>query len=211
MKTARSLFSLLFCCAMLAPGIAAAAPPVKAPVNSPINNPGALGPAVDVNVVNVEVYVTDAGGKPVTGLRERDFEVREDGRRVSISNFAALAGSSAAARKSAPADRPEKPEALQAEPAEPWNLIVFVDNAEIHPASRTRALQQVRDFLSQKLAPGDRVMVVSLDAGLRVRLPFSTDRAAVDAALKEVEGLATQGLSIDRARRQAYQNILTVQ
>ncbi|HEV7508394.1 MAG TPA: VWA domain-containing protein [Thermoanaerobaculia bacterium] len=200
---------------MLAPGIATAAPPAKAPAKAPIdssvNNPGTLA-GIDVNVVNVEVYVTDASGKPVTGLRERDFDVREDGRRVSVSNFAALAGSGAAARNSAtPADRPETPGATPAEPAEPWNLIVFVDNAEIHPASRTRALQQVRDFLAHKLAPEDRVMVVSLDTGMRVRLPFSTDRAAVDAALKEVEGLAAQGLSIDRARRQAYQNIMTVQ
>jgi VWFA-related protein len=170
-----------------------------------------LGTAVDVNVVNVEVYVTDASGKPVTDLRERDFEVREDGRRESISHFAALAGSGAAARKSAsPAGRPGTPEAAP-ETADPWSLIVFVDNFDLHPASRTRALQQVRDFLARQLAPADRVMVASLDAGLKVWLPFSSDRTAVDAALKGVEGLAAQGPSVDRARRLAYENILSIQ
>jgi VWFA-related protein len=206
-KAVRSVFSLALSCVMLASGVAAAAPAAK----SLANNPGTLGAAVDVNVVNVEVYVTDTGGRPVTGLRERDFELREDGRRVSLSHFAALVGSHAASPDAAPqAGRPETPEAA-AEPAEPWNLIVFVDNFDLHPASRTRALQQVRDFLAHRLAPADRVMVASLDPGLRVWLPFSTDRAAVDASLKQVEGLAVQGPSIDRDRQHAYENILTIQ
>ena len=212
MRAAHSVFSLAVSCAMLAPGLGAAAPPAKSQVNSPVNNPGTLRDSVDVNVVNVEVYVTDASGKPVTGLRERDFEVREDGRRVSVANFAAFAGSGSGTRKSAvPVDRLETPGTTPEPAAEPWNLVIFVDNFEIHPASRTRALQQMRDFLAHHLAPEDRVMVASLDAGLRILLPFSTDRAAVDAALKEVEGLAAQGPSIDRARRLAYQNILTIQ
>ncbi|HSS75919.1 MAG TPA: VWA domain-containing protein [Thermoanaerobaculia bacterium] len=208
MKAAQPVFSLAVSCFLLASGLAAAAPPAR----SAVNDPGTIHEAVDVNVVNVEVYVTDASGKPVTGLRERDFEVREDGRRVSISNFAALAGSGVAARKpAAPADRPEAPGSTSEPAAEPWSLIVFVDNFDIHPASRTRALRQVREFLANHLAAEDRVMVASLDAGLRIWLPFSTDRAAVDASLKSVEGLAAQGPSIDRARRQAYQNIMTIQ
>jgi VWFA-related protein len=207
-KAAHSVFYLAVSCAMLAPRLAVAAPPA----NSQVINPGTLHETVDVNLVNVEVYVTDASGKPVTNLRQRDFEVREDGRRVSVSNFAALAGSGSVTRRSAvPADRPETPGATSEPAAESWNLIVFVDNFDIHPASRTRALQQVRQFLSHHLAPEDRVMVASLDAGLSVRLPFSSDRAAIDAALRDVEGLATQGPSIDRARRLAYQNILTIQ
>ena len=186
---------------------------INSQANSQANNPGTLGAAVDVNVVNVEVYVTDANGRPVTDLRERDFEVREDGRRVSVSNFAALAGSQAARKAAAPAGRPEKLEDTKPEAtgSEPWNLVVTIDNFDLHPASRTRALQQVRDFLAHRLAPGDRVMVASLDSGLRVWLPFSTDRAAIDASLKQVEGLAVHGPSVDRDRRHAYDNILSIQ
>ena len=39
--------------------------------------------AVDVNVVNVEVMVTDSDGEPVHGLTAADFELYEDGRRSS--------------------------------------------------------------------------------------------------------------------------------
>jgi VWFA-related protein len=190
-----------------AAALAAAAPPGNA-----ANDPGTFGTAVDVNVVNVEVYATDAAGKPVTGLKERDFELLEDGRRVSISNFAALEGTGRAARAaaSAPAQDSAGAAALVQE-QEPWNLIIFVDNFDIHPASRTRALQQVRGFLGRELTPGDRVMVVTYDMGLAVRLPFSSDPAAVDAALKGVEEGSTHGPAIDRARRQAYQEILSIQ
>lgn len=195
-----------------ASALGAAAPPGNP--GSPANDPGTFGTAVDVNVVNVEVYATDAAGKPVTGLRERDFELLEDGRRVSISNFAALEGAGVAKAAAPVPGPPAQSSAGAAAPVqeqEPWNLIIFVDNFDIHPASRTRALQQVRGFLGRELAPGDRVMVVTYDMGLEVRLPFSSDPAAVDAALKGVEEGATHGPAIDRARRQAFQEILSIQ
>ena len=42
---------------------------------------------VDVNVVNVEVVVTDKKGNPIHGLSQGDFELIEDGRPVEIANF----------------------------------------------------------------------------------------------------------------------------
>jgi len=56
MKAAQPVFSLAVSCAMLAAGLAAAAPPAR----SPVNDPGTVHEAVDVNVVNVEVYVSRA-------------------------------------------------------------------------------------------------------------------------------------------------------
>ena len=47
---------------------------------------------VEVNVVNVEVYVTDKKGNPVTGLTRDDFEILEDGEPIEISNFYAGQG-----------------------------------------------------------------------------------------------------------------------
>jgi VWFA-related protein len=186
-----------------------AAQPPATPVPS-------FGEAVDVNVVNVEVYATDASGRPVTGLRQRDFELREDGRRVSLSNFAAFEAGAAAAgepedrREAGAAASPEgSPEA--AKPADAWNLIVYVDNFDLHAGNRSRALGQVRDFLAHQLAPGDRVMVVAYDMGLRILLPFSSDPAAVDAALRQAEKLAVHGQETDQSRRHAYQEILSIQ
>jgi len=46
--------------------------------------------SVDVDLVNLEVVVTDKKGRPVTGLKREDFEIYVDGRRVDIANFFAV-------------------------------------------------------------------------------------------------------------------------
>ena len=45
---------------------------------------------VDVNVVNIEVFVFDKPGNRVVGLTKEDFEVLEDGQPVEITNFFAV-------------------------------------------------------------------------------------------------------------------------
>ncbi len=119
-------------------------------------DPPSFTEVVEINVVNVDVRVTDANGKPITGLRKRDFELFEDGKRIDISNFAAVvAGVSREDGEETPPARPAAEEAAAAAaPEDLWNLIVYVDNFNLHPGNRTRVLQQLRDFLGRELAPG---------------------------------------------------------
>jgi VWFA-related protein len=170
--------------------------------------PPSFEEAVEVNVVNVDVRATDSKGRPVTDLVKRDFELFEDGKRVEITNFAVVERGVSRARPE-PARGQEESAAAVAEDA--WTLVVYVDNFDIQAGHRARALRQVRDFLGRQLAPGDRVMVVSYDQGLKVRLPFTSDPAAVGAALTEMEGLAAHGPAIDLQRQQALREILMIQ
>ncbi len=179
-------------------------------------DPPSFTAAVDVNVVNVDVRVTDADGKPITGLRQRDFELFEDGKRVDIANFAAVErGISSEDREETPAPSSAAAEApspsVAASPEDAWNLIVYVDNFNLRPGNRARVLKQLRDFLGRELRPRDRVMLVSYDLGLAVRLPFTSDPAAVSAALTQTEKLATRGSSSDTDRQHAFRQIMTVQ
>lgn len=164
---------------------------------------------VEVNVVNVDIRVTDAKGNPVTGLRQKDFELFEDGKRVEISNFTAVGGGLAEDRQEPAAEQGAGATPPAAEDA--WNLVVYVDNFDLHPGSRTRVVRQLRETLGRLLAPGDRVMLVSYDLGLKIQLPFSSEPAAIEEALARMEGLAVHGIEIDNRRRQAYTEILTIQ
>ncbi len=184
----------LLCCLPLM-GLCAPALLAQAPERA------GFGEAVDVKVVNVEVYVTDAKDNPVTDLRKGDFEILVDGKRVGISNFARVERD---ARRREAGDGGTAPE-------DPWNLIVFVDNFNIHSANRARMLRQLREILGRTLAPGDRVMLASYDLGLKVRLPFTSDLAAVAKALDELEGLPAHALTADSDRQRAYRAILTIQ
>jgi len=45
---------------------------------------------IDVNVVNVDVTVTDRAGNPVRGLTRDDFQILEDGKLQKVTNFYAV-------------------------------------------------------------------------------------------------------------------------
>jgi VWFA-related protein len=172
--------------------------------------------AVDVNVVNVDVYVTGKDGRPVTGLDKGDFKLYVDGKRVEITNFEAVDRTSAVAGAPAPAPAPsaagEAPAATAGSPlADALHLVVYVDNFNLRTGNRARALQQLRDFLTRQLVPGDKVTIVSYDLGLNVRLPFTSDPEAIAAALDGLNRLTVQGDEDDRARRQAFREIMTIQ
>ncbi|MEA2601406.1 MAG: hypothetical protein QOF89_2398 [Acidobacteriota bacterium] len=195
--------------------LAAAAPP--SPQSSPSQSLTSFGEVVEVNVVNVDVYATDKSGKRVNDLKQGDFELLEDGKPVPITNFTPvrLPGTAPAVNGATAAPTPV-PEGTTATvfakaPEDAWNLVVYVDDFNIQPSHRARALRQLREFLAHSLSPGDRVMLVSYDLGLRVRQPFTSDPAALEAALKEVEKAAAHGPEIDSGRRQAFQDMMTIQ
>lgn len=191
----------LACFLILATGASAFA--AKPPAPPP---PPSFGATVEVNVVNVDVYATDKSGQRVTDLKKGDFQLLEDGKAVEITNFEAVAGRPA--RLEAPSST-SSPAA--AAPEDAWNLIVLFDNFNLDPSSRTRAIRQLREFLAHGLGPVDRVMLVTQDFTPQVRLPFTNDQAAISHALDGIERLSLHGLEIERDRRQAFQNVLTVQ
>ncbi|MBW8876265.1 MAG: VWA domain-containing protein [Acidobacteria bacterium] len=165
-----------------------------------------FGEVVEVNVVNVEVHATDKSGKRVNDLRQGDFALLEDGKPVAITNFTPVHGPSSGAVPSAPAA-----EGAARTPDDVWNLVVYVDNSNIRPSHRTRALQQLREFLAHGLSPGDRVMLVTSDLALKVWQPFTSDTAALDAALLAMEKVAAHGPEIDLERKSAFDMMMSIQ
>jgi VWFA-related protein len=175
------------------------------------------GETVEVDVVTVDVEVRDAQGRQVTDLERGDFQVFEDGKHVRLTNFERVvardAGPAAAtaptpAPAAPPPDGPASGEAVPADTTS-W-VVVYVDNLRLHNVSRTRALDQMRHRLAEAV-PGERVMVVSQDISFNVRLPFSADRAAVDAALAALETVPTYGASADRDRSTAMLTTIAMQ
>src|SRR5215475_3903338 len=57
--------------------------------SSPQQTPSSEGVIrINVNLVQVDAIVTDDAGKPVTDLTAADFEVMQDGKAQTITNFA---------------------------------------------------------------------------------------------------------------------------
>jgi VWFA-related protein len=175
---------------------------------------------VEVEVINVDVRATDASGRPVTDLGKGDFELLEDGKPVAITNFEAVTGDRVAAHEApgASAPAPLAPGTAAAPPpaAPPLaeeqrlHLVIYVDNFNLNPAHRARVFGPLRKFLAERLAPTDRVMLVTYDQGVHVRLPFTSDRAAMAAALDQIAGLSSTG-DLGSQRRIALHTLLDLQ
>lgn len=172
---------------------------------------------VDVRVVNVDVYVTDKKGEPVTGLTRDDFELFEDRRPVPITNFYVVEegrqrgdGAEATQIAELPVPPPTVPGAIAA-PAVPeeqrLHLIVYVDNFNIRPVNRNRVLREIGYFLSSHVDREDRVMLVSYDRSLKVRRPFTSDPKVIAGALEELERVTGHAVSRDDERRRALAQI----
>ena len=148
---------------------------------------------VDVEVVNIDVWVTDRQGNPVEGLERDDFIVLRDGEPVEVTNFYAVADGRPATPAPAPGAPPPEPAAVAAEPLEQevppehrlW-LVVYLDSYNIDPIERKRVIPALQSFLSATLGPGDRAMIVSATRHAEVRLPFTGHLPALFDTLDEI-------------------------
>jgi len=225
---------LVACCLLLglgltglagaAQGKAAPAPAApakgKAPAaGDPPADSGSFVDIVNVSVVNVDVYVTDKKGNPVTGLTENDFQLFENGKPVAITNFYAVnAGrpttppaelaQTPAAPAAAPAGLPpQELEKVQTPEDQRLRLIVYIDNYNLEPFHRNRVMRELRAFIGQHLNKGDELMLVTYDRELHVRRTFTSDPGLIASAMVDLEKISAQGTHAQSDRRDFMQKI----
>lgn len=157
---------------------------------------------LEVNVVNVDVTVTDRDGKPVMDLTRDDFEIFEDGQRQPITNFAIFSGPAATrgTTAAAPATAGKSDNARK--------ILLLVDNNFIDKASRDHALSKIETYLDQSFGGEWAVGIIGRNA--RILQPFTGDKALVRVALRDVRKLPTnfqqqemdRSILSDRTRRE---------
>jgi VWFA-related protein len=178
---------------------------------------------VNVSVVNVDVYVTDKKGNPVSGLTKSDFQLFENNRPVEITNFYAVNGGKAVTpavdiAQAAPLTPvapgtltspppPELDPALQLPEDQRLRLIVYIDNFNLRPFDRNRVMREIRAFIGQKLSRGDQLMLVTYDREMHIRRTFTSDPSLIAAAMLDLEKISAQGVHADSDRRDALQKI----
>lgn len=156
-----------------------------------------LTESINVEVVNLDVIVTDAKGARVTGLSRDDFRVIEDDRPQQISNFSEyrIAGSAGAEDMNAPAVDAAGP--VETMRRDPLRLVILIDNSTLHVAARSRIVPMIEKFVRESLAPSDEVSVVTWGRSLQTLTPFTTSRTAVAAALDRASARTPSGSEKD--------------
>jgi VWFA-related protein len=133
---------------------------------------------IDVALVNLEVWVSDQDGSPVSGLDADAFSLSHDGQEVVISHFSEL-------RDRRPVGTTEdSPNNL--DPTAQHFAIVF-DLNRLTPMSQKRLAKEIRQFLGDELIAPENVLVLRTDTGLSVESPFGSSADTINAALERLE------------------------
>jgi VWFA-related protein len=155
----RAILSYL-CVASLAGGLAFAAPPGQI--------------RVQVNLVNLFATVRDKHKAIVTGLKQDDFQVYEDGQLQEITNFSA-------------------------ESDLPITLGILMDTSGSEYFMLSSEKEAGSRFLGRVLRKGDLAMVMSFDTDVDLLADFTDDRGMLDRAINRAQinapsgGMITQG------------------
>ncbi len=162
--------------------------------------------SIEVSVVNMDVFVTDKKGQPITGLKREDFEVYEDGKPVEISNFYAESGMAVVPARESGAPEAAKTPASRP-PEQQLRLVVLVDDVNTAQAARGAILARLAEFLRSELRPGDQVMLVRYAHSLEIRRQFTGDLARIEADVAELRGLSSDLGGRDATRDNAMEQI----
>jgi VWFA-related protein len=138
--------------------------------------------SIQVNLVNIDVVVTDRQGNRVRDLTADDFVLLEDGKEVQITHFQAPPPEAPR-----PSEAPAAPDAVRPAPAaDPLSLVVFVDRSNLNLLQRRQAFRALGETLGRATEPV-RIMVMTYDRRTaEIPLPFTEDREAVLATLAEI-------------------------
>jgi len=149
---------------------------------------------IEVNVVNVDVTVTSKGA-PVRNLTRADFDIFEDGKRQTITNFYTSDETQSTVTPTAAAVAAAAPAAPVAQPDERFRrkVLVLVDNHHTTRRGRDRALAQLETMVNDKFHGDYDWSIGVIGRGVTLVLPLSSDKTAIHEALGIVRRIGTRG------------------
>jgi VWFA-related protein len=189
--------------------------------NAPQQEPPETVIRINVNLVQVDAVVTDSKDRPVKDLRAEDFEILQDGKPQTITNFSyiSLGPPAAAAPRPTPAKGAPPVPPARLKPGEVKRTIALVvDDLGIAADNIVYLRWALKKFVDQQMQPGDLVAIIRTGAGIGALQQFTSDKRMLYAAIDRVKynALGRVGLSsfeplgaassplIDTERNQAF-------
>jgi VWFA-related protein len=188
--------------ALVSPG----AQSISAQSSAPVSNTPQAGFTLKANaeLVLTNVIARDAKtGEPVTGLKQSDFKIFENGKEQQIDSFDFESVDMATPLKEATvsglAAGPAGSKAVVvAKPEELRNhrlIVMFFDLTSMQPEDLERSVDAAQAFLRAKMQPADLVALVSLGDTLNVDQDFTADKNALINEVGAYNGTEGQGFA----------------
>jgi VWFA-related protein len=163
-------------------------------------------PAVQTEVVQVGVVVTDKDGRVVRDLAREEFVVLEDGKRQRITHFVVAGKQYAAVPEGASAPNVPAPQgagpAVAAEPGR--DIVVVLDDLHIGRANLDTAKEALRLFVDELMGAADSVAIITTAAPGGIR-QLTQDRAVLRQAIdrlgaRETAAASARGMQMTTAQ-----------
>lgn len=146
---------------------------------------------INVNLVQVDAVVTDSKDQPVTDLKAEDFEIRQDGKVQTISNFAFINTKAAGVRAAAPGKSggavtlPVSPAPLNA--AQVRRTFAFlVDDLALDPSGVVYVRKALEKFVDEEMQPSDLAAIIRTTSGLGLLQQFTNDKRILHTAISHI-------------------------
>jgi len=149
---------------------------------------------VNVDLVQVDVIVTDARGNHVADLEPSDFQVFDGGKLRPITNFSYIAGDTRTAAAGARLSARTGPARLSA-PVEPARItpgqvnrtiVVVVDDLGMSDQSFMAVRKALETFVERQVGPGDMVAIVTTSGRLGALQQLTADKRLLRAAVAKL-------------------------
>ena len=182
---------------------AAQDPQVATPVSS--TPQGGFTLKANAELVLTNVVARDAKtGELITGLKQSDFKIYENGKEQQIDSFdfesVDMAAPLTEATVSGLAAGPSGSKAVVvANPEELRNhrlIVMFFDLTSMQPEDLERSVDAAQAFLRTKMQPADLVALVSLGDTLKVDQDFTADKNALINEVGVYDGTEGQGFAL---------------
>jgi VWFA-related protein len=148
---------------------------------------------ITVDLVQVDVAVTDSKGGPVKDLSAGDFQVLQDGKPQKITAFSFIENVPGAVERRAPEAKapavslPVARAAPVGRPEQVHRAIGFIiDDITMTADGILNARRAVEKFLAEQMQPGDLVAVLRATGGSGALQQFTSDKRMLEAAVREI-------------------------
>lgn len=169
------------------------AKPMAPPVAAPLSTKGTIRSTVDL--VLIDVRVTDKAGNPITGLKPEQFSVTEENQAQKIASFEYndIEGVEKAHVASVlpivvPMGTlpPPKPEYVHAAVRDHRLIILYFDLTSLQNDDLLRSQQAAEKYIANDISPADLVAIAYFGNQIKVPVHFTNDRDVLMRAIKSL-------------------------
>ncbi|HMT06680.1 MAG TPA: VWA domain-containing protein [Pyrinomonadaceae bacterium] len=142
---------------------------------------------ITTNLIQLDVSVTDAAGKPITDIRRDEIEIYENGKKQDISGFRFV--SSLREVNTTPVDKnaPPLPPSITRPESVRRTIALVVDDLSLSFESAYQTRRSLKRFVDEQMQEGDLVAIVRTGAGIGALQQFTSDKRILYAAIERVK------------------------